>query len=238
MSGLIARHRWSILAAGAVGFLAFSLWLFTAEHPAVQFLFRLYRDKQFLKHTLAEWGVLAPVIFILIQALQVVVSPIPGEATGFLGGYLFGQWLGLLYSTIGLTLGSLTAFGIGRWVGATFVRGLVTHDTWGRLGFIVEAEGAILCFVIYLVPGLPKDVVCYLFGMSPMPFWVFAVLSTLGRVPGTWMLSIQGDATAAGHWILLIAVSAAGLAIALPLYYYRQRIVAWCRDRQARDEAP
>src|SRR6266436_1551977 len=70
---------------------------------------RLYVDKRFLKHTLREWGILAPVIFIALQALQVIIAPIPGEVTGILGGYLFGQWIGLLYSTIGLTLGSVAA---------------------------------------------------------------------------------------------------------------------------------
>ena len=125
-----------------------------------------------------------PVIFILLQALQVIISPIPGEATGILGGYLFGEWLGLFYSTIGLTLGSVVAFWIGRWLGAHYVKNLVSAETWNRLGFIVEAEGAVLCFIIYLIPGLPKDIVCYLFGISPMPLWVFALVSGLGRIPG------------------------------------------------------
>ena len=71
-------------------------------------------------------------------------------------------------------------------------------QVWERMGFLVEAEGAILCFIIYLIPGLPKDIVCYLFGVSPMPFWVFAVVSTLGRMPGTWALSAQGSKAAAG----------------------------------------
>ena len=62
--------------------------------PVYQFLVRLYVDKHFLKRTLREWGVLAPVIFIALQALQVIMSPIPGEATGILGGYLFGAVAG------------------------------------------------------------------------------------------------------------------------------------------------
>ena len=53
-------------------------------------------DKRFLKQTLREWGILAPVIFIALQALQVIIAPIPGEVTGILGGFLFGEWLGLL----------------------------------------------------------------------------------------------------------------------------------------------
>jgi uncharacterized membrane protein YdjX (TVP38/TMEM64 family) len=63
-------------------------------------LIRLYSDKHFLKQTLRAWGILAPVIFIALQALQVIIAPIPGEITGILGGFLFGEWLGLFYSTI------------------------------------------------------------------------------------------------------------------------------------------
>ena len=227
------RTRWAI-AAGVTGLIvAYCAWLVWTNAPVYQFLVRLYVDKYFLKRTLREWGVLAPVIFILLQALQVVISPIPGEATGILGGYLFGQWVGLLYSTIGLTLGSVVAFWIGRWLGAHYVKNLVSPETWNRLGFIVEAEGAVLCFIIYLIPGLPKDIVCYLFGISPMPLWVFALVSGLGRIPGTWVLSAQGAHTAAGDYMQAILVSAVAVAAALPLYYYRHRIVTWFHGRSA-----
>jgi uncharacterized membrane protein YdjX (TVP38/TMEM64 family) len=63
-------------------FVASCGWLVLTDAPAYQFLVRLYVDKRFLKHTLREWGVLAPVIFIGLQALQVVIAPIPGELTG------------------------------------------------------------------------------------------------------------------------------------------------------------
>src|SRR3989442_3048044 len=80
-------------------------------------------------------------------------------------------------------------------------------------------------------PGLPKDIVCYLFGVSPMPFWVFAVMSTLGRMPGTWALSAQGAKAAAGEYVELLLLTALVVAVALPLYYYRSRIVAWFQGR-------
>lgn len=232
MRGLISRYRWTIVVAGSVFLAALSLWLLLAGNLAgYSFLLRLYQDKHFLKRTLREWGVLAPLMFMVIQALQVIISPIPGEATGFLGGYLFGVWLGFIYSTIGLTAGSVAAFGVGRWLGAHFVRNLVSKAMWDRLGFIVEAEGAILCFIIYLIPGLPKDMVCYLFGISPMPLWVFALVSGLGRMPGTWVLSAQGSQTAAGQYIQVVLISAIAVAVALPLYYYRHRIVEWFESR-------
>jgi uncharacterized membrane protein YdjX (TVP38/TMEM64 family) len=225
------RTRWAIVLGVTAAFVVGCTWLVWTNAPIYQFVVRLYADKHFLKQTLREWGVLAPVIFIALQALQVVLSPIPGEATGILGGYLFGQWLGLLYSTIGLTLGSVGAFAIGRWLGAHSVKSLVSAETWQRLGFIVEAEGAVLCFIVYMIPGLPKDIVCYLFGISPMPLWVFALVSGLGRIPGTWVLSAQGAHTAAGDYRQAILVTAIAVAVALPLYYYRHRVMAWFHGR-------
>lgn len=233
MGRLSPRAWWGIGVGVCVLSLGYCVWLWWTDAPAYQFLVRLYVDKHFLKRTLREWGVLAPVIFIVLQALQVVIAPIPGEATGILGGYLFGQWLGLFYSTIGLTVGSVAAFGIGRWLGAHYVKNLVSPETWNRLGFIVEAEGAVLCFIVYLIPWLPKDIVCYLFGISPMPLWVFALVSGLGRIPGTWVLSAQGAHTAAGDYMQVMLISAVAVAVALPLYYYRHRIVAWLQGRSA-----
>ena len=220
---------WIIGTVISVTLVVYCGWLVLTGAPAYQFLVRLYSDKHFLKETLRAWGILAPLIFIALQALQVIIAPIPGDITGLLGGFLFGEWLGLFYSTIGLTLGSVTAFGVGRWLGARYVRSLVSQQTWDKMGFIIEAEGTILCFIIYLIPGLPKDMVCYLFGMSPMPFWVFTLVSTLGRFPGTWVLSAQGAHTAAGDYLEVILLTAIVLAAALPLYYYRDRIVAWVR---------
>jgi len=227
------KASWIIGSAIIAALVALCGWLVLTDAPAHQFLIRLYVDKRFLKHTLREWGVLAPVIFIGLQALQVIIAPIPGELTGILGGYLFGEWGGLFYSTIGLTVGSVAAFAVGRWLGARYVQKLVSADIWRKMGFIVEAEGAILCFIIFLVPGLPKDVTCYIFGLSPMPFWVFAVVSTLGRFPSTWILSAQGARTESGDYLQVILLTAIVVAVALPLYYYRNRLVGWLRRKQA-----
>ncbi len=227
-----ARERWLLGAAIAAVAVAGCAWLVLTDAGAYRFLVRLYRDKTFLRETIQEWGVLAPVVFVAVQALQVVISPVPGEATGFLGGYLFGETLGLVYSMIGLTLGSVGAFAVGRWLGAHYVKNLVSKQTWDRMGFIVEAEGAILCFILYLIPGLPKDILCYLFGLSPMPLWVFTLVQGIGRIPGTWVLSAQGAHTAAGQYYKVFLITAVCLAVALPLYCYRHRIVGRLRGQE------
>src|SRR5438445_12449582 len=179
------RGRWAIVTGILFALLAIVIWLVVVDAPIVKFLARLYQDKKFLKETVRSWGWMAPLVFIAIQAPQVIISPIPGEITGPVGGALFGTWLGLIYSTIGLTMGTLFCFWVGRKWGEPLVRPWLSEHNWNRMNFILEAEGAIICFVLYLIPGFPKDIISYLFGISPMPFWVFAVVSTFGRLPGT-----------------------------------------------------
>jgi uncharacterized membrane protein YdjX (TVP38/TMEM64 family) len=200
------RNRLVILLAGLTTILALFAWLAWSEPFVFRWLLRLYTDREFMHQILQRYGVLAPLVFIVIQALQVIIAPIPGDVTGVLGGFAFGQWLGFFYSTIGLTIGSLLAFWLGRRLGAQFVTRVTGPELWQRLDFVVEAEGAILCFIIFLVPGLPKDTLCYLFGVSPIPFWVFAVVSTLGRMPGTWALSAGGAKAAAAQYAQLLVL--------------------------------
>ena len=220
------RARWALISAVMAVLLAFVVWLVVTDHWIVRFVVRLYQDKHFLKETVRSWGLMAPIVFIAIQALQVIISPIPGEITGPVGGALFGTFWGLVYSTIGLTLGTLACFAVGRKWGEPFVRPWLSEHNWNRMNFILEAEGAILCFILYLIPGFPKDIISYLFGISPMPFWVFAVVSTLGRIPGTWMSSYFGAHVADQQYIYALVFVAVVAAIALPLFYYRHRILA------------
>jgi uncharacterized membrane protein YdjX (TVP38/TMEM64 family) len=221
------RIRWALGLLVLATALTLVVWLVVTDAPLVRFIVRLYRDKAFLKETVAAWGSSAPLIFIGIQALQVIISPIPGEISGPVGGALFGTTLGVVYSTIGLTAGTLICFAAGRLYGEPLVRPWLSERSWTRMKFIVETEGAILCFILYLIPGFPKDIISYLFGASPIPFWVFALVSTLGRLPGTWISSYVGAHVAEHEFISLLLMVALVAAVSAPLYYYRHRIIAY-----------
>jgi uncharacterized membrane protein YdjX (TVP38/TMEM64 family) len=219
------QTRWAILSAVLFVLLVLVIWLVVMDAHIIRFGVRLYRDKHFLKDTVASWGWMAPLVFIAIQALQVIISPIPGEVTGPVGGALFGTWWGLIYSSIGLTAGTLFCFAVGRKWGEPLVRPWLSEHHWNRMSFILEAEGVILCFILYLIPGFPKDIISYLFGLSPMPFGVFAVVSTLGRIPGTWISSYFGANVAEQQYVYAAIFIALIMAACLPIYYYRDRII-------------
>jgi uncharacterized membrane protein YdjX (TVP38/TMEM64 family) len=228
------RARWTLITGVLATLLAITIWLVFTDAAFVKTAIRLYRDKKFLKETVTSWGWMAPVVFIMIQALQVIISPIPGEVTGPVGGALFGTAWGLFYSSIGLTLGTLFCFWVGRMWGEPLIRPWLSEHNWNRMNFILEAEGAIICFVLYVVPGFPKDITSYLFGISPMPFWLFAIVSTLGRLPGTWISSYFGASVADHQYLYALVFISLVAAVGLPIFYYRDRIMRGLQDRLRR----
>jgi uncharacterized membrane protein YdjX (TVP38/TMEM64 family) len=226
--------RWASVSIALAIALVAIVWVVATDQPAVRFVVRLYQDKYFLRDTVASWGWAAPLVFMAIQALQVIISPIPGEITGPVGGALFGTLWGVIYSTIGLTFGTLFCFWVGRRWGEPLIRPWLSEHHWEKMKFILEAEGAILCFILYLIPGFPKDIISYLFGISPMPFWIFAVVSTVGRLPGTWISSYFGAHVGEQQYIYAAAFIALVTGLCLPLYYYRERIVARFQNKPKR----
>ena len=153
-----------------------------------------------------------------------------------MGGALFGTGWGIVYSTIGLTLGTLSCFAVGRKWGEPLVRPWLSEHHWNRMSFILEAEGAILCFILYLIPGFPKDIISYLFGISPMPFWLFAVGVDRGAHSRHVIASYFGANVAEQQYLYAIAFIAVIIALCLPLYYYRDRIIRRFHGKRTRRE--
>ena len=179
---------------------------------------------------LSSLGPYSSAVFVLLQALQVVVSPIPGELTGVVGGYLYGKTYGFLLSTLGLTLGSWVAFELSSILGRPFVEKLVKKDLLDKFHFLTTNTGATFCFLFFLIPGFPKDILCYILGLSWMRLSTFLILSTIGRLPGTYLLTVQGASVRSQDYtttVLLAVVSAAFLFFA---YVYRKRLFHWIKS--------
>ncbi len=163
-------------------------------------------------------------IFIGLQALQVVAAPIPGEATGFVGGLMFGPFWGVVLSTIGLTLGSWAAFMFARLMGRPLVEAVVRAETLRRYDYVMKHKGLFLAFLMFLIPGFPKDFLCYLLGLGHMRMRDFLAVSVTGRLLGTVLLTLGGSYFRDERWMALFVVIGVGLAITLLVMIYRKRI--------------
>ena len=221
--------KWILGYALVVLGLCFLLYYYKEAYLGFRDLVRFFSSRTRVSAYVASFGPFAPLVFMGIQFLQVLFAPIPGELTGFIGGYLFGTGLGFIYSTIGLTLGSWVAFLIARRFGFSFVRRFVGKEIMEKFDYLMEHQGAFFSFLFFIIPGLPKDYFCYLLGLSPMHVLTFLVVSTIGRIPGTLLLSMQGEAVRSEHYRAFFVVLGLGLLALVLTLIYRDRIEYWLK---------
>ncbi len=202
-----------VVAAGFVG-------LYLAVRQWAPFVF----DAEELRTWINQFGVLAPVVFTLLQALQVVVAPIPGQVVALVAGYLFGPLAGTVYSLTGVLIGSAIAFSLASRYGRSFVEDLLHEDVLERFDGFVDQVGipGLLAFV--LVPGLPDDAICFLAGLTQWRLRTFMAAIAVGRLPAYVLTVYAGGELASGRFV--VAMGLIGLVVVLSAVgYYKQEAV-------------
>jgi len=146
------------------------------------------------------------VITIVLHAAQVIFAPIPGQALDLVNGYLFGPWIGTIYSIVGIVLGSALVMWLSQRFGRPLVERFVDPQTLDKLDDLTEKRGELVIFLIFLVPFLPDDALCFLAGLTNIPLPKLVLLAAVGHLPGIFVASWVG-ATANEfklvHWILV-----------------------------------
>lgn len=141
-------------------------------------------------------GALAPILFIIITFLQVTIIPIPSTITVLVGHYLFGFWLSYFYSFIGMMLGSILAFYLGRWFGRRFINWLVADkDVVDKYLLKIQKKGNVLLFFMFLFPFFPDDLLCSVAGILPIssPSFILMQLFTRAITILTTLFMLSGD---------------------------------------------
>ena len=133
-------------------------------------------------------------VFIIVQIIQVVFAPIPGQVTGILGGYIFGFTGGLLYTMIGLLLGSYIAMLAGRTFGFAIISRIVSKKFLAKYDYLRSEKSLETFFIIFLLPYFPDDAICLVAGMTRIKLWKLIIICFLGRLPGMAVFSYMGSA--------------------------------------------
>jgi uncharacterized membrane protein YdjX (TVP38/TMEM64 family) len=195
-------------------------------------LIRFFQDRHQILQFIKSYHPYDELAFILLQIIQVVAAPIPGELSGIIGGYLYGPFWGTVYSTIGLTIGSWIAFLLARFFGEPLLEKVVKKEVFDKFEHFMENKGLLVSFLLFLIPGFPKDYLCYIMGVSLIPTGTFIMLSAAGRILGTIMLSVTGAFAGNGQYILLSIILALGIVISIATYYYRDRLLEIIKSRK------
>lgn len=212
-------------------FLALAWWL-------TRFLLRGGSVESF-KELIKSYGSLGWLVAFGIQVLQVIVSPIPGEVVELGMGICFGWFWGAVLCLVGSALGSVIIMFIVKKVGIKMVQLFVSVDKINELRFInSERKLNSLVFILYVLPGTPKDPLIFFFGLTRIGIIEFTVISTLARIPSVITSTVGGKLFIDGHLIGAVIVIAVTAVISLAGMILYQRILRRIRNRKSinRDE--
>lgn len=161
-----------------------------------------------------------------LQFLQIIVAFIPGEVVQIAAGMLYGPWLGALVIIIGCIISSAFIFMLVHKLGAPFVQNMVSTEYLEKFrAFEQTGKLNIIVFILFLIPGLPKDVFTYLVPLTDMRMRDFLLLSNVGRIPGIIISTYAADGLIDGRITESIVIFVVAALIAVFGIAFRKRIM-------------
>lgn len=230
---LSEKQKKFFAGTGLLLFLALSgLVCYYAGRPLIRFV----NQPELFRQWVDQRGVWAPVAFVGMVILQVVVAIIPGEPLEIAAGYAFGALEGTLLCMAGTWIGGAMVFLLVRRFGTRAVEVFFPLEKLRSLRFLQdEKRRNFWTFLVFFLPGTPKDVLCYFVGLTDMPLRTWLLLSAVARIPSIVTSTVGGDALGMQNYTFAIIVFAVTLAISgLGMLAYR----AICRSHERREEKP
>jgi uncharacterized membrane protein YdjX (TVP38/TMEM64 family) len=189
---------------------------------------RLVKSREAFEKFVASYGSVSTLVYILIQAIQVIVFVIPGELVQIAGGYIFGTGLGALFSVAGILLGTVVGFFAARLLGYALVKAFVSPKKLEQFGFLINnPKSEIAMFILFLVPGIPKDSLVYISGLTPVRPLRFFLISMIARFPGLWGSAYIGANLQERDYLPVWILSGAALVLFVAGVLMRDKIINW-----------
>ena len=207
------------------------LVLIVAGIPA--FLYLKYGSGVFSKDTaysvidyLRQNSKIAFLLIIGLQIIQVVICVLPGQPIQFAASYMFGVARGYLFSVIGAVIGTTISFYLAKLLGSEamhlFFGEEKVKEYQRRLN---SGRGLLIAFLIYLIPGVPKDLVSYAAGISEMRFKPFLLAATIGRSPAMLGSLLVGHFFGKQNYTAMIIVTVAVILLLLVCLIKRKELI-------------
>jgi uncharacterized membrane protein YdjX (TVP38/TMEM64 family) len=189
-------------------------------------LWYYFRNREALRCLIQSWGASAPLGIIALQALQILIAPLPGSIMSFVGGYALGAWPAVVWLMLGVLVGATLDFLIARFLGRRVLRLLVPPDKLARLDSAIIHRGAFYIFLLLLIPNPIGDWIYYLAGLTPLPLPVFLAFVFIARLPSNLIEAILGSSATRFTWVGWVVLGAVVLGLSVAYYLNQRRIEA------------
>jgi uncharacterized membrane protein YdjX (TVP38/TMEM64 family) len=214
------HHRWGKwLVAGGVGIIVVALLRFGPS------LWRIVQDEAALEAWLVTLGWWGPLALVALNAIQIVVAPIPGYVVQLAAGFLFGPIWGGVWANVGLLVGATLAFWLARFYGRPLAGRLVGHERLAQWEHVTHSDSTLVWFVLLLGPV--GDLPYFLAGLAKVSFAKIFLITLLVRVPSTFVVAAAGAGVMLLTWWQIALVIALLFVIVLLFLRYQTQIVQW-----------
>ena len=194
-----------------------------------QDIFGLFGNKEKVEALVERSGYFAPFVFVLLQIVQVLIAPLPGQVTGVVGGYLFGVFWGTVLSLLGAFIGFYIIIKITRKYGLPFVKKYVSKKKYRHFDYLSRKDGPKAFFILFLLPSFPDDILCFLAGLTKIRISKLLFISMLGRVPGYFVLSYIGAMGREGNTVQIVTILVLVAVMSIILYSSHERIESFAK---------
>jgi len=189
--------------------------------------------------SLREKGALGAAILFGLVYLQVVVPILPAEVLELAAGVLFGTLGGGFLCLVALTLGTLTNFWLARLFGVHVLSRYVDGAKIDRLRERVSGRrGDSLVFLLYFIPGIPRDLLAYAAGIARYPLARFLLITTIARIPATFSSTYVGASVTRGDYRTAILIFVLIALVSIPGFFLGERWVMRREEERKKREAP
>lgn len=172
-------------------------------------------------------------VYMFLQALQVLVALIPGGVIQILGGVLFGNFWGTVLCSLGILAGSAIVFFMVRRFGMPVVEAFIDRKGIKKFEFLNDTKKLeITVFILFLIPGMPKDVLTYLAPLTKIKPSSFLALSMLGRFPAILLSIVFGANLSEGNILAAVIIFAVVAVVGIIGILYNGKIVAYIKSRR------
>ena len=210
---------------GLVAFIAIMVIIVVAAWPYITDVFSEGGVERLVERV-QNAGPAGVLILLGMQFLQIVVAFIPGEVVQLAAGLMYGPWLGALIILVGCVISSTIIYKLVHALGAPFVQGMVSTEHLEKFrAFEKSGKLDIVVFILFLIPGMPKDVFTYIVPLTDMPYKKFITLTTIGRIPGVVGSTYAAAGFANGEIVGPIIVLVVLAVIAVVAIVFRDKII-------------
>jgi uncharacterized membrane protein YdjX (TVP38/TMEM64 family) len=187
---------------------------------------RLMSNPKKFREFILSYGQMSVLVFMLFQIFQVVIAIIPGEIVQILGGYIFGTFWGTVYSFIGITTGYIIVFLMVRFFGYRLVKQMVSEVALQKFYCLINSPGSdITVFLLFLIPGVPKDILVYIAGLTPIKPFTFFIIISIARVPAMIGASYIGSNIQMENYIAAIIIFLIACILFIIGFMFKNRII-------------